>query len=205
MPVTFKGGLHIEDHKDSTNKIEIRKLADCPSHIYPLQQHIGAPLDALVAVGDTVKVGQKIAASDSFVSAPIHSSVSGTVTAIKPHPHPSGTMVTSIFIDNDMQYTVSEDVKPKGDPKNYTPEEIIGIVKEAGIVGLGGAGFPTHVKLSPPKDKPITHVIVNGAECEPYITSDHRRMLETPDNIFYGLKIVLKVQLVRIFLVLYCL
>lgn len=193
MPVTFKGGMHIEDCKESTNKLPIKKLPDCPTHIFPMQQHIGTPLNALVAVGDTVKVGQKIADSDSFVSAPLHSSVSGTVSAIKPHPHPSGASVMSIFIDNDMNYTPFDDIKPLGDPQKFTPEQIVSAVRNAGIVGLGGAGFPTHVKLSPPKDKPITHVIVNGAECEPYLTSDHRRMLESPEDIFYGLTIAMRV------------
>ena len=191
MPVTFKGGMHMHDFKELTNNVAIKKLPDCPLHIFPLQQHIGAPLNPLVAVGDNVKVGQKIADSDAFVSSPLHSSISGKVTAIKPHYHPSGAMVTSIFIENDMEYTVDENIKPKGEPSQYTPEQIVKFVREAGIVGLGGAGFPTHVKLSPPKDREITHVIVNGAECEPYLTSDHRRMLETPENIFYGLETVM--------------
>ncbi|MCX7715246.1 MAG: electron transport complex subunit RsxC [Clostridia bacterium] len=193
MPATFKGGLHIEDFKDFTNKLPIKKLSDCGQHIFPLQQHIGAPLEAVVKVGDYVKVGQKIADSSAFVCAPLHSSVSGTVTDIKPFIHPSGAVVTSIAIENDFLYNISESVIPKGDPTNYTPEQIIAIIRDAGIVGLGGAGFPTHVKLSPPPDKKITHVIVNGAECEPYLTSDHRRMLESPDMILYGLKIAMRV------------
>lgn len=191
MPVTFKGGIHMYDYKEFTAGIPIRKLPDCPTHIFPLQQHIGAPLEAQVSVGDTVKVGQKIADSTAFVSSPLISSISGKVTAIKPHPHPSGATVTSIFIENDMQYTIDEGITPKGNYEDYTPEEIVQFVHEAGIVGLGGAGFPTHVKLSPPKDKPITHIIVNGAECEPYLTSDHRRMIEEPETILYGLKAVM--------------
>lgn len=192
MAVTFKGGLHIEDHKEITNKLPIKKLPVCPKHIFPLQQHIGAPLEPLVAVGDSVKVGQKIADGNGLCT-PLHSSISGTVTAIKPHPHPSGAMVMSIFIDNDSRFTVDENIKPLGDPEKFTPQQITEAVKNAGIVGLGGAGFPTHVKLSPPKDKPITHVIVNGAECEPYITADHRRMLQSPSDIFYGLKTAMRV------------
>lgn len=193
MALTFKGGLHIDDHKSATNQVPIKKLDGCSTHIYPLQQHIGAPLDAIVGVGERVTVGQKIADSAAFVSAPVHSSISGTVKAIEPRLHPSGAMVTSIVVDNDGEYEVCKNVLPKGDYKNYTPEQIIGFIRQAGIVGMGGAGFPTHVKLSPPKEKKITHVIVNGAECEPYLTSDHRIMLETPEAVLLGLKAVMHI------------
>ena len=191
MAVTFKGGLHIPDHKEITNKIPIRKVKGAKVHIFPLQQHIGAPLDLLVKEGERVLVGQTLASSEAFVSAPIHSSISGTVTKIAPHLHPSGTMVTSVFVENDFQDEVHPDVKPK-DYKKMSPKEILEVIKNAGIVGMGGAGFPTHVKLSPPADKKITHIIVNGAECEPYLTSDHRRMLESPEKIIKGLKIAMK-------------
>lgn len=192
MPVTFKGGLHIPDHKDITCSIPIKKAEGAHEHIFPLQQHIGAPLNLLVEKGDYVYAGQPIAASDAFVSAPLHSSVSGTVTKIAPHLHPSGAMVTSVFIENDFKYTRYPKLKTYN-PDNMTPKEMIEVVKNAGIVGMGGAGFPTHVKLSPAEDKKITHVIVNGAECEPYLTSDHRRMLESPEKIIGGLKIAMKI------------
>ena len=193
MALTFRGGLHIDDHKSATNTVPIKKLEGCEIHTYPLQQHIGAPLEATVAVGDTVKVGQKIADTQAFVSAPVHSSVSGTVKAVEPRLHTSGAMVTAVVIENDGKYEVCEKISPKGDYKNYTPEQLVGFIREAGIVGMGGAGFPTHVKLSPPKEKKITHVIVNGAECEPYLTSDHRKMLENPDEVLLGLKTVMHI------------
>lgn len=192
MAKTFKGGLHIDDHKEMTNKTPIRVIDGSKVHVYPLQQHIGAPIEPVVKVGDTVKVGDIIADNkEAFVCAPLHSSISGTVKKIEPHYHPSGAMVTSIIIENDGLYEISDKVTPK-DPDKMTPKEIIGIIRDSGIVGMGGAGFPTHVKLSPPSDKKITHIIVNGAECEPYLTSDHRRMLESPEEVLDGLTIVMK-------------
>jgi len=192
MAQTFKGGLHIDDHKEITNRIPIKKIPGAPVHIFPIQQHIGAPLDLEVSVGDRVLVGQRLAGSSAFVSAPIHSSVSGTVTDIKQHLHPSGAMVTSIFVENDYQDEKHPDIQPPKPVDQLSREEMLEIIKNAGIVGMGGAGFPTHVKLSPPPEKNITHIIVNGAECEPYLTSDHRRMLENTDEILNGLTIVMK-------------
>lgn len=189
MAKTFKGGMHIRDYKELTKDIKTIAFPDCDMHIFPIRQHIGAPLNVLVEIGAKVTVGQKIADSAEFVSSPVHSSVSGTVTDIKPYFHDSGTMVTAIFVENDREYTVSEDVCPK-DYTKMTKEEIISVIREAGIVGMGGAGFPTHVKLSP-KTK-VDYIIVNGAECEPYITSDHRYMLENANDIIYGLKIAMK-------------
>lgn len=192
MSVTFKGGLHIPDRKEITNGIPIKQALGAKEHIFPVIQHIGAPLDLLVKPGDYVFKGQPIASSEAFVSAPVHSSVSGTVTKIAPHPHPSGADVTSIFVENDFNYTPYPDLKTH-DPEKMTSDEMLSVIENAGIVGMGGAGFPTHVKLSPPKDKKITHIIVNGAECEPYLTSDHRRMLENPEKIIGGLKIAMKI------------
>lgn len=190
MAATFKGGFHIRDEKALTNNIATRPLPDCDVHIFPMRQHIGAPLKALVKVGDNVFVGQKIADSTEFVSAPIHSSVSGTVKDIKPYFHDSGTMVEAIFVENDKCYTLDESVCPK-DYEKMTKEEMLSVIREAGIVGMGGAGFPTHVKLSP--KNAVDYVIVNGAECEPYITADHRYMLENADDIIYGLKVAMKI------------
>lgn len=192
MAVTFKGGLHFHDHKESTNTIPIREIDGAALHIFPLQQHIGAPLEPVVQVGDTVQVGQILADSDAFMTVPVHSSVSGVVKAIGPAQHPSGAVVTAIHVENDFQYTVHASVQPKN-PDTMTPAEMLTVIRNAGIVGMGGAGFPTHVKLSPPKDKPITHIIVNGAECEPYLTSDHRRMLESPEEVLDGLQIAMQV------------
>lgn len=192
LALTFRGGLHIPDHKENTNNIPVKSADGVPIHIFPLRQHIGTISEPCVNVGDYVYVGETIAKSDAFVSSPIHSSVSGTVIKIEPHIHPSGDAVTSIFIENDFTYKTHPDIKP---PKSYlemTSNEIISVIRNAGIVGMGGAGFPTHVKLSPPPEKKISYIIVNGAECEPYLTSDHRRMLESPDDILYGLKVVMK-------------
>lgn len=190
MAATFKGGFHVRGHKELTKAIPTAALPDCEMHIFPMRQHIGASLKPLVSIGDKVKVGQKIADSEEFVCAPVHSSVSGTVTDIKPYFHDSGTMVEAIFIENDKEYTVSDTVCPK-DYMKMTKEELLAVIREAGIVGMGGAGFPTHVKLSP-KTK-VDYVIVNGAECEPFITSDHRYMLENADDVIYGLKIAMKI------------
>jgi len=193
MARTFKGGLHIDDHKSCTNKIPIKIIDGGKVHVFPLQQHIGAPLIATVKPGDRVLVGDVIADNkEAFVCAPIHSSVSGTVKTIEQRYHPSGAKVTSVVIENDGLYEVSPNISPK-DPEKMSAEEIISVIRNSGIVGMGGAGFPTHVKLSPPKDKKITHIIVNGAECEPYLTSDHRRMLEDPEEIIDGLRIVMKI------------
>ncbi len=192
MAYTFKGGMHIPDYKDLTADKPIRSLPGDKIHIYPLQQHIGAPLELKVAVSDNVKVGQVLADTDAFVSAPVHSSVSGVVTDIKPYLHPSGVKVTSVFVENDFEYTFADNIKPYN-PDEMTREEMLKVVRNAGIVGMGGAGFPTHVKLSPPPDKNIDCLIINGAECEPYITADHRRMLEEPDTIIDGIGIVLKI------------
>lgn len=192
MAFTFKGGMHVPDYKDLTCAKPITALGGDKVHIYPLQQHIGAPLELKVQKGDSVKVGQVLADSDAFVSTPVHSSVSGTVTDIKPYLHPSGAKVTSVFVENDFEYTAYEGIKPYN-PENMTPEEMLSVVRNSGIVGMGGAGFPTHVKLSPPKDKKIDYLIINGAECEPYITADHRRMLEEPDAVIDGIHIALKI------------
>ncbi len=193
MAYTFKGGIHPDDHKRHTSSIPIYVLDGVSEHVFPLQQHIGAPLTPVVEIGEKVNVGTKIADSQAYVSAPLHSSVSGTVKEIEKRLHPNGAYVTSIIVENDGQYLVDKSIGPKGDLEKLTPEEIIKIVREAGIVGMGGAGFPTHVKLSPPKEKKIDYVIVNGAECEPYLTSDHRVLLESPDTVLFGLKAVMRV------------
>lgn len=189
---TFKGGLHIPDHKEDTDKIPTRTLEGAPVHIFPVHQHIGALLDVRVKVGDRVKVGTVLADSDAFLAVPLHSSISGTVTEIKPYYHPSGTETTAVFVENDYTYETEEPFAHER-VENMSPSEIVGWIRRAGIVGMGGAGFPTHAKLSPPKEKTITHVIVNAAECEPYLTSDHRRLLEEPEKIVAGLRICLRI------------
>ncbi len=189
---TFSGGIHPKCMKGSTEKKAIIDISAPETLVFPLQQHIGAPAVPCVEVGDRVLAGQKIAEAQGFVSANIHSSVSGTVSAIEPRLHPLGTKVLSIVVENDGLDELCRDMK-KYSMDNVSPKEIIESIREAGIVGMGGAAFPTHVKLSPPADKKIDYVIINGAECEPYLTSDHRAMIETPDDIINGLKLTMKV------------
>lgn len=188
--LTFHGGVHPDDNKSFTASKPIKALTPPNELIFPLSQHIGAPCEPCVKVGDSVKMGTKIADSNAFVSAPIHSSVSGTVKAIEPRPVSNGSMVMSIIIENDFCDTPDDVLKPV-DYTSVNPDDIPLMVREAGVVGMGGATFPTHVKLMPPKECKIDTVIVNGAECEPYLTSDHRIMLETPDEVITGLKILL--------------
>lgn len=189
---TFKGGVHPPTNKTITQNVPIENAVDPGTVVIPLSQHIGAPCDPLVAVGDKVKVGQKIGESKAFVSVPVHSSVSGTVKKIEQHYVPGGSKVNCIVIESDGKYDVHESVQPKGEVEKLTKEEILSIIKEAGMAGMGGATFPTHVKLSPPKDKTIDVLIVNGAECEPYLTADHRIMLEKPDLVLLGTKAIKK-------------
>ncbi len=189
--LTFIGGIHPYDGKDLSKDKPIADLLPKGELVYPLSQHIGAPATPIVAKGDRVLAGQKIAESSVFVSAPIYASVSGTVKAIEDRRVVTGDMVTSIIIENDGMY---EDVGfyPEMPLDKMEKEEIIHAIKEAGIVGMGGAGFPTHVKLSPKEPEKINYVIANCAECEPYLTSDYRRMLEEPEKLISGLKIILR-------------
>ena len=188
--LTFKGGIHPDDGKRFSKDSEIRTLLPKGELAYPLSQHIGAPANPIVKKGDHVLKGQKIAEAQGFVSAPIYATVSGTVKAIEPHRVVTGDNVMSIVIEDDHLYEEAEFVP--ADLETLSREEIIGRVKEAGIVGMGGAGFPTHVKLSPKNPDSITDVIVNCAECEPYLTSDYRRMMEEPEKLIAGLKVMLK-------------
>lgn len=187
--LTFVGGIHPYDGKDLSKDKPIQDILPGNELVYPLSQHIGAPAKEIVAKGDRVLAGQKIAESGGFVSAPIHATVSGTVKAIEPRRVVTGDMIMSIVVENDGLY---ENVGfiPQAQPEELSREDIIGIIREAGIVGMGGAGFPTHVKLSPKDPEKIEYVIANCAECEPYLTSDYRRMLEEPEKLIGGLKIL---------------
>lgn len=191
MALSFKGGLHIKDHKKPSNKCETKPLPSCAEHIFPIRQHIGAPLKVLVNVGDTVKVGDKIADAEEYMAVPVHSSVSGTVTKIEKHIHPSGDMVEAVFVENDNQYTLSDKIKPVKNIDMLSKREMLWVIRDAGIVGMGGAGFPAHVKLDS-KNK-IKYLIINGAECEPYITADHRRMLENTEEVVFGIRVLMQV------------
>ena len=188
---TFKGGVHPYDGKDLAKDQPIRRIKPKEILVYPLSQHIGAPASPIVAVGDTVLRGQKIAETGGFVSAPVFASVSGTVKAIEPRHVATGDLVNSIIIENDGEMKET-DFHGVEDVASLSKEQIIEKVKEAGVVGMGGAGFPTHVKLSPKEPDKIDHILVNGAECEPYITSDYRRMMEEPESIVGGLEVILK-------------
>ena len=188
--LTFFGGIHPYDGKDISKDKEIVDYLPKGECVYPLSQHIGAPAVPIVKKGDEVLVGQKIAEAGGFVSANIHSGVSGTVKAIETRMTVSGNKVNSIIIDNDGKFTemdFSKNIKPL---ESMYREDVKDAIKEAGIVGMGGAGFPTHVKLSPKNENDIDTIIVNGAECEPYLTSDYRRMVETPGKLIAGLQIV---------------
>ncbi len=188
---TFVGGIHPYDGKDLSKDKPIREILPKGEVVYPLSQHIGAPAQAIVTKGERVLAGQKIAESGGFVSAPIYASVSGTVKAVEPRRVVTGDMVMSIILDNDTRYE-SVPFAPKAPVEDMGREDILGCIREAGIVGMGGAGFPTHVKLSPREPEKIEYVIANCAECEPYLTSDYRRMLEEPEKLIGGLKILLR-------------
>ena len=190
--LTFSGGIHPDDGKRFSKDREVEPVMPHGEMVYPLSQHIGAPAKPVVKKGDFVLKGQVIAEAGGFVSAPVHASVSGTVKGIEPRFNQAGTKVDCIIVENDEQYTEIEyePVKPLGE---MSREEIIEKIGNAGIVGMGGAGFPTRVKLSPKEPEKIDYVIANCAECEPYITADYRRMLENTDELISGMKVLLTI------------
>jgi len=193
MPrLTFKGGIHPFDGKKYTMGLPIEKLIPKENLVYPVSMHIGAPAKPLVKKGDRVLAGQLIAESGGFISANIHASVSGTVKVIEPRYLATGGKVDCIVVENDGLYEsvdYSANVMPI---EQMSREDIRKAVFSAGIVGMGGAGFPANVKLTPKDSDAIEYVIVNGAECEPYLTSDYRRMMEYPNEIVKGLSVVLR-------------
>ena len=188
--LTFKGGIHPYEGKELSKNSPIEKYLPKGEMVYPLSQHIGAPSVPCVNKGDRVLAGQKIAEANGFVSVPLHASVSGTVKGFEKRLTAAGSMADSIIIENDQQY--EETAFQAAELSELSKEEIIARIREGGVVGMGGAGFPTHVKLSPKEPDKIEYVLVNGAECEPYLTSDYRRMLEEPDKIVAGLEVMLK-------------
>ncbi|HJD32474.1 MAG TPA: electron transport complex subunit RsxC [Candidatus Eisenbergiella stercorigallinarum] len=188
--LTFMGGIHPYDGKAISKDKPIKTVLPKGDLVYPLSQHIGAPAKPVVQKGDRVLTGQKIAEADGYLSVPIFSSVSGTVKAIEPRRVVTGDNVMSIVVENDGQY--EEIMYPAARPlEELTREEILTFVKEGGVAGMGGAGFPTHVKLAPKEPGKIEYVIANCAECEPYLTSDYRRMVEEPDSLIDGMKVIL--------------
>ena len=189
----FPGGMHPHEGvngKSVNSGNAIRELPAPQRVVIPLSQHIGAPAQALVKKGDTVLMGQKIGEAGGFVSAPVHASVSGKVVGIENVEVANGTVVPAVVIENDFQDTWAE-LKPAAHPETLSAAELQEIIREAGIVGLGGATFPTSVKLTPAKGKSIEKLIINGAECEPYLTADHRLMLEKPAQIIDGIQLVM--------------
>ena len=177
-----RGGVKVAHHKN-TAELEVVRIPTPSKVVIPMQQHIGAPCEPVVKVGDEVAVGQLIGDSDKFVSAPIHASVSGTVTAIGDIKMPNGSISKAVTIESDGEMRLWEGIKP---PKVETREDLIKAVRDSGLVGLGGAGFPTHVKLNFPPDKNIDTLVVNAAECEPYITVDYRECMENSWDILSG-------------------
>ncbi len=188
---TFERGIHPEYHKELAAGQSIVRARLPQRVVIPVSQHIGAPATPSVNIGDEVKKGQVIGSTTAFVSSPVHSSISGKVIAIADFPSATGRMVQSIVIESDGR-DEAVPFKEHPDYPNLPADEIKAMIKDAGIVGMGGAAFPTSVKLSPPKEKTIDTVIINGAECEPYLTADHRLMVERPEEVVEGLKIIMK-------------
>jgi electron transport complex protein RnfC len=186
----YYGGIHPSERKEFSEHIDLVRFPDPAEVVIPLSMHAGAPANPVVQVGDEVKVGQMIGEAGGFISSPVHSSVSGTVTAIESRKHATRGECMSVVIKSDGQNTLHESVKPNKDLDSLTPDEIVEIVKGAGIVGMGGAGFPTFVKLKPPK--PIDTILLNGCECEPLLTADHKVLLAYADEVIYGLKAMIK-------------
>ena len=192
MRNTFRGGVHPEEHKELSREARLRLFDPQGEMVFPLQQHIGKPAKAIVSKGDEVLVGQKIAEADGFVSAHIYSSCSGKVKAIEKRRVLGGGMAECIVIDNDREVRPAADYSVRDSADNLSSNEIIQRVQDAGIVGLGGAGFPTHVKLKPKDPDAIEYVIANGAECEPYLTCNDQLMRTHAPGIVEGLELVLR-------------
>jgi electron transport complex protein RnfC len=188
----FPGGIHLHYHKRRTL---LNSVKECPlpaSVAIPLSQHLGAPAKTIVKVGDKVKVGTRIGEASGFMSAHVHASISGTVKKLANYYHPILGFAEAVHIESDGKDTLEGFIHEYAVKDSISAEEIQTIVKECGIVGLGGATLPTHVKLTPPKDKPIDTVIINAAECEPYLTCDHSLMLTKPKEILLGIQLIVK-------------
>jgi electron transport complex protein RnfC len=189
---SFQHGVHPEEHKGATEGSPIERMPFVDRYVLPLSQHIGRPSKAVVTPGQTVERGQLIASANGFVSTSLHAPVKGTVESIELRPHPSGKLVESIVIATDafasQQIEAPAPGKQVGDPL----EDFVDRVQRAGIVGLGGAAFPSHVKLQVPEGKTVTTVVINGCECEPYLTCDHRVMLEGPEKVVRGTRLIMK-------------
>ena len=191
MAFSFYGGIHPKDQKALAREQAIVAFPPPATVVIPMSQHIGAPCKPLVSKGDHVDLGQKIG-DGSGLCAPVHASVSGAVQAVEARPHPNGTTVLSVVIANDFQETLSPEVQPRSSLRGLSAEALTGIIREAGIVGMGGATFPTHVKLSSGMGK-VDTILVNASECEPYITADERLLREEPDRVLRGLEVLMNI------------
>jgi len=190
---TFQGGSHPPTRKRATQASMISSMPVPSRVVIPLSQHTGAPAEPIVAVGDEVSAGQKIGEAQGYISVPVHASIDGKVVAIELHRHPLGGELPAVIIESDGSEPSHEPSQTPAQSAPSDPGAMVEAIREAGIVGLGGAAFPTHVKLSPPENKPIDTCILNGAECEPYLTADHRLMVESGAEIIAGLKIILNI------------
>ncbi len=190
--LTFSHGVHPPEHKELTNQVPIRRMPFPDEIVLPVRQHAGRPAKPIVKPGDWVERGDKVAEADGFVSVPIHSSAAGRVVEVGWWPHPDGTMAEAIMIQ--VEKYSPQIPRPRQIPRweGLSPQEVVSWVQKGGVVGLGGAAFPTHVKLLPPKEFPIQLLLVNGAECEPYLTTDHRTMVEFPHRVWFGVRIMMK-------------
>ncbi len=194
MAKSFRGGVHPDDRKRYTagKPIEVAPIPE--KVIIPVRQHIGAPCSPIVKVGDLVKKGQVIAEAQAFVSSPIHASTSGKVVELAEYPHPVFGACMSIVIESDGQDEWVEGLPLQRDWKTLEATEIKEIIRQTGMVGMGGATFPTHVKMAPPAEKPIHTFILNAAECEPFLTADHRVMLEQSERVVTGMQIAIRCE-----------
>ena len=186
----YYGGVHPSEHKEYSEHKELLPFPAPKVAVIPMAQHLGAPANPVVQVGDSVKVGQKLGEPSAFISAPVHSSISGRVIAIEDRPHANRGQCLSVVIESDGKQELHESVQPHGDLDSLSPADIVSIVREAGIVGMGGAGFPTAVKLTP--KTPVDTILLNGCECEPYLTADHKLLLHYSDEVIFGLKAIMK-------------
>jgi len=192
MPASgFRHGVHPREEKELTGGLPIRRMPFPDEIVLPLRQHAGKPATLCVQVGDHVERGDPVGVADGWVSVPIHASASGRVTDIGMWPHPDGSMATSVRIAVDRY--AAQVPRPRMVPhwEGLSTDAVVRAVQDAGVVGLGGAAFPTHVKLAPPSDHPVHTLIINGAECEPYLTSDHRTMAEYPTRVMFGIRVMM--------------
>jgi electron transport complex protein RnfC len=188
----FLHGVHPPEHKELTATVAIRRMAFPSEVVLPVRQHAGKPAQVVVKRGDKVERGDTLAVSDGFISSPVHASASGRISAIEQWPHPDGSTALAIRIAVDRYSAQVPRPRLVPDWQHLTPQQIVQAVQDAGVVGLGGAAFPTHVKLAPPPDAKVEMVLINGAECEPYLTTDHRSMVEFPQRVHLGIRVMLR-------------